>query len=351
MSIARATSRPLLLTCGFACCSFLRCQSGPLQTEPKEAIATDASSGLRERRARKPRPPPSVHPPPNVESVSHRLRRYRNRLIDVWEGNEPRIHSRLNRMIATIQRRKMEAPLVVLGTLLVLWASVAFVTWMAFPHAGKFAQPNVEMSRPAHPSPGMSTGVPAPSTMEALHSYSTPPVATGQSMAEKLESAKQHIEDRIPGKPTPLGRFSQDWRTTVEESIDRVKSIAVTWSHSLWRSIEWILGGRMPDSSRGVKNDAPLRAGSSPPTGEEDRGATPQGAQESVDPRWHQRQSGERLTPMDAERAAHVPSGGPSDSHAPHSHHPHPHMVGHEPEEHPVIYMHHGHGHFAERRR
>lgn len=69
------------------------------------------------------------------ESLRHRVVRYRDKAIEVWHGTEPRVKARMQHATRVIAAYRMEVPLLALFTLLVLWASVSFVTWFAFPSA------------------------------------------------------------------------------------------------------------------------------------------------------------------------------------------------------------------------
>jgi hypothetical protein len=67
------------------------------------------------------------------EPWGHRLHRYRARLQQIWEGREPIVRTRAQQAYRWIRTNKMEIPLLLLSTLLIMWASMIFIQWMAFP--------------------------------------------------------------------------------------------------------------------------------------------------------------------------------------------------------------------------
>ena len=67
------------------------------------------------------------------ETIGHRMVRYKNKLIELWDGEEPLVKSKIQQGVQVLKDYRMDIPMLALATLLVLWASVSFVTWMAFP--------------------------------------------------------------------------------------------------------------------------------------------------------------------------------------------------------------------------
>jgi hypothetical protein len=67
-------------------------------------------------------------------SVMNKFRWAKNKAIDVWEGEEPTLHEYANRAMKVVKDYKMELPLMAVGSLLLLWALVAFVGWWAVSH-------------------------------------------------------------------------------------------------------------------------------------------------------------------------------------------------------------------------
>lgn len=67
------------------------------------------------------------------QRVMTQMRGAWDKAADVWAGEEPIVREYVDRGVRLTKQYKMEIPLLFLATLLVLWASMSFVSWMAIP--------------------------------------------------------------------------------------------------------------------------------------------------------------------------------------------------------------------------
>lgn len=67
------------------------------------------------------------------ETLLSKLRLYKDKALDIWEGNEPMVREKAQLVTTEIKKRGLEVPLMFLGSLLVLWLSMSFIGWFAFP--------------------------------------------------------------------------------------------------------------------------------------------------------------------------------------------------------------------------
>lgn len=160
----------------------------------KDSIGGEAKSGIRRRREYTTRKPMAV------ETLSHRLNRYRLKALDVWRGEEPVIRSYFQQAARWIRANKLEVPAIALGTLLTLWLSMSLIGWMAFPNRAQHEQMVVyHAPQQTAFSSGPSQDVPGPGLVDKMKINIAGEI---DSLKDKTTDRLSHIKDAMPAMPT-----------------------------------------------------------------------------------------------------------------------------------------------------
>jgi len=162
-------------------------------------------------------------------SVMNKLRWAKNKAIDVWEGEEPTLHEYANRGMKVVRDYKMELPLMALGSLLLLWALVAFVGWWAFPATPIAAREQMVVYHPHTMGPEL--GPDNAGTIERMKGQIK---GVDSKIMEGLDSIKMraedgigHIKDAMPTIPSvdDIKTRAADLKGHVVDAIPSTESV------------------------------------------------------------------------------------------------------------------------------
>lgn len=155
-----------------------------------------------------------------------------NKVLDVWEGEEPIVREYVARAVTVVKRNRMEIPLMALGALLVLWASASLIGWMALSGAPQHNPDNLPVvyTPDWRPSTGPIQGPELPGLTDKLKApfqRMDSQLRDGMdSIRESAEGIKATVQERAAGLKDSMQAGAADLKDRAADLKDSMQNRA-----------------------------------------------------------------------------------------------------------------------------